>query len=120
MRYLRDASKLGSPLIVRIAPDAAIAIKGRRPIQTQDERAQTVFALGVVDKVVLHATLADAVTDLKPKYLVKGRDWQYLLPEDVRAACQAVGTEIVYTDTQERTSTERLTDCDPGDENDRR
>lgn len=108
VQYLHAADAYGQPLIVRIAPDADITAKGRTPFQTREERAQTILALGVVDRVVLHATLAAAVRDLTPQYLVKGADWRGRLPADVQAACQDVGTAIVYVDTQARTCSERL------------
>jgi cytidyltransferase-like protein len=108
VRYLVTAAAYGPALIVRVAPDSAITAKGRTPFQAQDERARTVLALGAVDRVCTHDTLALAILDLHPKYLVKGEDWRGKLPEDVLKACQAIGTEIVYTDTQERTSSERL------------
>lgn len=113
--YLRAASTLGPPLVVRVAPDAAIVAKGRTPFQSLEERARTVLAIGCVDRVVMDDSLAHAIAVLRPDYLVKGGDWRGKLPADVLAACESVGAEIIYTDTQERTSTERLADCDPGD-----
>lgn len=108
IRYLRHAAKLGSPLIVRVAADGVIDAKGRKPFQSQFERAQTILALEMVDRVVDHDTLAHAILDLHPRYLVKGSDWRHLLPFDVLEACKAIGTEIVYTDTREKSSAARL------------
>lgn len=108
IRYLEQAANLGPPLIVRVAPDAAIREKGREPFQTRLERFYTVNAIGVVDRVTGHWSLADAIRALSPKYLVKGSDWRDRLPADVLSACLEVGTEIVYTDTVTRTSSERL------------
>lgn len=108
VRYLESASKLGDTLMVRVAPDLAIIDKGRVPFQDQEERAKTVLALGAVDRVCYHATLAGAIRDLHPSYLVKGPDWKGHLPEDVLQACQESGTSVIFLRTQERTSTERL------------
>ena len=109
IRYLVEAAKIGrKPLVVRIAPDDAIRAKGREPFQTQSERARTVLAIGVVDDVRCIDTLALAITQLRPAYLVKGRDWEGRLPAEVLAACQDTGTTIVYVATQERSSSERL------------
>lgn len=107
IRYLMAAARLGRPLIVNIAPDAAVRAKGREPFQDRHERALTVLAIGVVDDV-RQLDLATLITTTKPKRLVKGSDWRDKLPADVLAACLQVGTEICYTDTQERSSTERL------------
>lgn len=111
VRYLRSARGLGAPLIVRVAPDSDIRAKGRGPFQSRDERAQTVLALDAVDRVCLHDTLADAILDLTPRYLVKGADWRGRLPDAVLAAAQAVGAELVFTDTREKSSSERLYDA---------
>ena len=109
LRYLRRAMERGRPVVVRIAPDAAIRAKGRQPFQTQRERAELVFALDCVARVVLDGSLADAINRLHPDTLVKGIEWQDRLPEDVLQACQQTGTRIVFVNEQHRTSTARLT-----------
>lgn len=106
--YLRAARDFGRPLMVRVAPDVAIFEKGRVPFQTQSERLITVLTLAPVDSVCPNLTLADAVTQFKPTHLVKGKDWQGRLPDDVLAACIRNKTQIVFVNTQARTSTERL------------
>lgn len=108
IRYLKDAAAFGTPLAVRVAPDSAIREKGREPFQTRDERAIMVLALGMVDRVCLQNTLAEAIRDVQPHFLVKGDDWRGKLPVDVLKACQDVGAQIVYSPVRERTSTERL------------
>jgi len=105
--YLEAASKLGD-LIVQVAPDEALLAKGRATFQSQLERARTVGALGCVRVAATHKSLVDAIRYQLPRVLVKGRDWLGKLPQDVVEACREVGTVIVYTDTQERTSTQRL------------
>lgn len=108
VKYLREASKLGDWLIVRVAPDTAIAAKGRQPIQDQQERANTLLAMSFVDRITLVDTLAEAVRNVKPAVLAKGSDWRGKLPKDVLEACMCVGARIVYTDTRERSSSERV------------
>ncbi len=107
IRYLAEAAAFG-PLVVRVAPDAAITAKGRSPFQWRDERAATIAALRMVDAVALDDTLEDAIDRLSPQYLVKGADWQGKLSNSLQKTCEANGTQICYVDTQERTSTERL------------
>lgn len=108
IRYLQAARKLGRPLCVAIAPDAVIEAKGRKPFQTQLERAETVLALDAVDMVRVCHALPDTIRELKPRIVVKGMDWKGRLSNEIQAACQAVGAEIVYLDTVGTTSTERL------------
>ena len=106
--YLREAATLGRPLVVNIAPDSAIYEKGRRPFQTRVERAQLVLALDLVD-AVQQGDLAAVVRACRPDALVKGPDWRGRLPVEVKDACRDVGAIVVYTETQRRTSRERLT-----------
>lgn len=95
-------------VIVRIAPDADILAKGRTPFQTRGERAITVASLNMVSKVRCDDTLAIAVLSECPDFLVKGSEWRGQLPPDVVIACCEAETEIVFTDTRERSSAERL------------
>lgn len=111
IRYLQYAAMLGQPLCVRIAPDRDIEAKGRHPFQSRLERADTVLAIGCVDMVRLSDTLPDAILDLKPSVLVKGKDWKGRLSEETLKACQDVGARIVYSDTLTTSSTERLRGC---------
>src|SRR6185295_12677387 len=108
VRYLSAAAALGE-LAVRVAPDADVLAKGRLLYQTRDERLKTVGALRCVDYVVTkEQTLADTIRELIPNYLVKGVDWKDRLPVDVVEACADAGTQILFLDVQERTSSERL------------
>ena len=107
IRYLHAAKSLGDQMVIRVAPDSAIVDKGRVPFQAQHERMHTISALNV-GYVCGIESLAEAVRKFKPAYLAKGSDWQGRLPADVLAACEEVGTHVVYTSTQDRTSSERL------------
>lgn len=107
LRYLSAAAGLGD-LYVHIAPDEAIRAKGREPFQTRGERVQTVSSLCIISQIMECPTLAEAIETCRPQYLAKGVEWAGKLPTDVIAACRAMGTVILYVDTQERTSTERL------------
>ena len=107
IQYLWIASKLGS-LTVHVAPDDAIRAKGREPYQSRQERAHTVLALGCVDRVRMWPDLAFAITEEKPRYLVKGAEWRDKLPEAVLDACRRYDVEIVYADVNAKRSSERL------------
>lgn len=109
--YLKAAAKYGSPLYVNIADDDVILAKGRKPFQARIDRGTTVLALGMVDAVRFQP-LPEAIRELHPTYLVKGKDWQGQLPDDVLMACYETGTVIVFTATADfPRSTERLKAC---------
>ncbi len=79
VRYLREARKLGHVLIVALNADASIArIKPGRPVTPQDQRAEVVAGLEMVDYVTLfnEDTPRDLINFLRPDVLVKGGDWK--------------------------------------------
>jgi rfaE bifunctional protein nucleotidyltransferase chain/domain len=79
VRYLAAARALGDALIVGLNGDASVRRnKGpRRPITSQDERAEVLLALSSVDAVVVfdQDTPAEIISALQPDVLVKGADW---------------------------------------------
>ena len=79
VRYLQDAKSLGDVLIVGLNADASVRRnKGpSRPINPQDERAEVLAALAVVDAVVIfdEDTPAEIIALVQPDVLVKGADW---------------------------------------------
>jgi rfaE bifunctional protein nucleotidyltransferase chain/domain len=80
VRYLKIAGSYGDTLVVAINSDESIRrIKGeKRPIMPQEERAEVLAALFMVDFVTVfeeddpHRVIAD----LMPDVLVKGGDWE--------------------------------------------
>ena len=79
IRYLEEARRHGDALIVGVNSDRSVlALKGPgRPIHPQDERAEIVAALRVVDAAVIfdEDTPHAIITALQPDVLVKGADW---------------------------------------------
>ncbi len=90
VRYLQEARALGDLLIIGLNADESVRRnKGpRRPINSQDERAEVLAALSSVDAVVIfnEDTPAGIISLVQPDILVKGADW----PAD-----QIVGRETV-------------------------
>jgi rfaE bifunctional protein nucleotidyltransferase chain/domain len=79
VRLLREARALGDALVVAINSDASVARgKGsRRPIIPQEERAELLDALEMVDFVCIFEddTPLSAILQIRPDILVKGADW---------------------------------------------
>jgi D-glycero-beta-D-manno-heptose 1-phosphate adenylyltransferase len=79
IRYLSQARRLGNILVVGLNTDRSVrTIKGeKRPIVCENERAEVLSALKVVDYVVLfdEPDPLALIKALKPSILVKGADW---------------------------------------------
>lgn len=92
VRYLQAARALGDELVVAINSDASVKrLKGpERPIQTENDRAEIMAALGCVSYSVLFTedTPARIIEAIKPHILVKGGDWKI---------SQIVGGEFVQS-----------------------
>jgi len=90
VRYLQDARRLGSMLMVGVNSDRSVrAIKGpRRPVNDERERAEVLLALGCVDAAVVfdEDTPRQLISLVQPDVLVKGADWG---PNDI------VGRDVV-------------------------
>lgn len=79
IRYLEAAHALGHVLVVGINSDASVRqLKGQsRPLVGQNERAEIINALKMVDCVVIfeETTANDLVSELQPDVYVKGGDY---------------------------------------------
>ena len=80
VRYLHRARKLGDILIVGLNTDASVKkLKGAgRPVNSQNDRAEVLGSLAVVDYMVLfpEATPLNLIHATRPDFLVKGGDWK--------------------------------------------
>ncbi|UCF91773.1 MAG: D-glycero-beta-D-manno-heptose 1-phosphate adenylyltransferase [Desulfobacterales bacterium] len=80
VRYLGAASAEGDILVVGLNSDGSVrSLKGaKRPIVSQDERAEVLAALGCVDYVTIfdEADPLRLIQILQPDVLIKGGDWE--------------------------------------------
>lgn len=80
VRYLQQARALGDMLVVGINADASVKrLKGpTRPVQSEQDRAEILAALGCVDFTVIFEedTPANLIEKIRPDILVKGGDWK--------------------------------------------
>lgn len=97
-RYLADARELGDLLIVAINSDRSVrSLKGEgRPIFPQQERAEILAALEVVDYVTIFddPTPQAVIARMLPDVLVKGAGWR---PNEIvgREEVEAAGGCVV-------------------------
>jgi cytidyltransferase-like protein len=107
--YFSQAAKLGLPVFVSVTGDGYVKSK-HPPFLTQEKRAQVIDNLKAVDFVHINdKTTEDVLRQLKPKFYVKGKDWETRgLPQGEQDACAELGIEIVYLDTVLDSSTDLL------------
>jgi cytidyltransferase-like protein len=97
--YFRAAAALGAPVLCNLASDEYVARK-HPPLLTQRERATVIDSIRYIDYVHLsRSTTEDALRTLRPRFYVKGLDWEGKLPSDQLSLCAEHGIEIVYLDT---------------------
>ncbi len=78
VRYLTEAKKIGDILVIGLNSDSSVStIKPGRPIIPEQQRAEVLSALSMVDYVTLfnEDTPYELIREIKPDILVKGADW---------------------------------------------
>ena len=101
-RYLAEARALGDALLVAVNSDRSVReLKGPdRPVIPQDERAEILAALRVVDYVTIFddPTPRQLIGRLLPDVLVKGSDWG---PNNIvgREEVEAAGGRVISIET---------------------
>jgi cytidyltransferase-like protein len=100
IEYFRIASQqLDVPLLCNVASDSYVRTK-HPPLLPEDQRAAVVDAIRYIS--FTHVNQFDTETILKqlrPKYYVKGRDWEGRLPPEQVRICADYGIGVVYLDT---------------------
>ena len=99
IEYFRAASALGVPLLCNVASDRYVSTK-HPPLLPEDQRAAVVDAIRYISYT--HVNRFDTETvlrELRPRYYVKGKDWDGRLPPVQVAICGEHGIGIVYLDT---------------------
>ncbi len=89
VRYLSEARKLGDILVLGLNSDESVArIKPGRPVVSEQDRAEVLSALSMIDFIVLfnEDTPYELIREVRPDILVKGADWK---KEDI------VGNDLV-------------------------
>jgi D-beta-D-heptose 7-phosphate kinase/D-beta-D-heptose 1-phosphate adenosyltransferase len=79
IRCLKEAKSLGDVLVVGVNSDSSVSrIKPERPVNPQDQRAEVLASLEMVDYVTVfdEETPYELIKLLRPDVLVKGGDWK--------------------------------------------
>ena len=100
IEYFRAAAEqLDAPLLCNVASDAYVRTK-HPPLLPEGQRAAVVDAIRYIS--FTHINQFDTETilrELRPKYYVKGKDWQHRLPPAQVDICREHGVTVVYLDT---------------------
>ena len=78
VRYLREAKSLGNVLVIGLNSDTSVStIKPGRPVTPENQRAEVLASLEMVDYVTLFSedTPYELIKEIGPDVLVKGADW---------------------------------------------
>ena len=109
IEYFRAAATaVDVPLLCNVASDQYVSTK-HAPLLPEDQRAAIVDAIRYISYT--HVNRFDTETilrELRPKYYVKGRDWEGRLPAEQLRICDEQGIGIVYLDTVLDSSTRIL------------
>jgi cytidyltransferase-like protein len=99
IEYFRAAAALGVPLLCNVASDRYVRTK-HPPLLPEDQRAAIVDAIRFISYThINHVDTETILRELRPRYYVKGRDWEGRLPPEQVTICGEHGIEIVYLDT---------------------
>jgi rfaE bifunctional protein nucleotidyltransferase chain/domain len=105
--HLRAAKEHGDWLVVALTADHQIRKRPGGPAFKQDQRAEMLLALRVVDQVVIYTTPTpeEAIRMVRPQIYAKGADY---LGKDIpeRALVEELGGRVIFTTTQKWSSTE--------------
>lgn len=110
IEYFKGAANLGLPVFCCVASDEYVSTK-HRPLMPAHYRATVIDAIRFIDYVFINtSTTAAVLRQLRPKYYVKGKDWEGCLPESELMTCQELGIEIIYLDSVLDSSSRLLKD----------
>lgn len=111
--YLARARALGASLVVAVNSDASVRTLGKgadRPVNTQDDRAAIIAALGCVDLVtVFDETVPLPVVDIvRPQVYVKGGDYDVASTPEGRLVAQWGARTVAIAFEHQRSTTALL------------
>ncbi len=108
IEYFRAATSVDVPLLCNVASDRYVRTK-HPPLLPEDQRAAVVDAIRFISYTYINQFDTETILrELRPKYYVKGKDWDGRLPPEQVRICDEHGIGIVYLDTVLESSTRLL------------
>ena len=113
LRYFQTAHSYKGKIVVALEGDRRLTELARGEWFTENERAQAVAALEIIDKVVIldSGDLAELVSTLKPALLILGREFEGERAPEVAVAIAVVrasGGEVIYAPGEARYTSTNL------------
>lgn len=100
IEYFRAASQLGLPLLCNVASDQYVSTNKHVPFLPEEQRAVIIDSISYIAFTHINRLTTTAVlSELQPRYYVKGKDWKDRLPSEQIDICHQFGIEIIYLDT---------------------
>ena len=110
VRYLRAAKALGGKLVVGINADSSVRqLKGKgRPLMPEDERAEILAALEVVDAVTVfpETDVSALLRAVRPDVQAKGTDYTADTVPERQVAIDCGGRVAIVGDPKDHSATE--------------
>ena len=109
IEYFRAAAgAVDVPLLCNVASDSYVSSK-HPPLLPEDHRAAIVDAIRHISYTHINQFDTETILrELRPRYYVKGKDWEVRLPPDQLRICAEHGIGVVYLDTVIDSSTRLL------------
>jgi D-glycero-beta-D-manno-heptose 1-phosphate adenylyltransferase len=108
IEYFRAAAELSLPVLCNVASDVYVRTK-HPPLLPEHHRAAIVDAIRYISYTHLNAFDTETILkELRPRYYVKGKDWEGRLPPEQVSICEAYGIGILYLDTVHDSSSRLL------------
>ena len=121
LQHLKEAKAFGGDhtvLVVSVTADEYVDKGPGRPLYTQQERADMLMGLKIVDEVIKTSTptAVEAIAHVKPDFYVKGADYagqddRILQVETI--ATESVGGTVKFTSTPMMSSTQIINNSTP-------
>jgi bifunctional ADP-heptose synthase (sugar kinase/adenylyltransferase) len=108
IEYFHAALDLGLPLLCSVTSDSYVRRK-HEPLLPEEQRLVIIDSLRTITYTHLNRrTTEDVLRQLRPRYYVKGKDWEGRLPPEQVRICGRHGIGIVFLDTVRFSSTQIL------------
>ena len=108
VRYLQEASYMGTALFVAVTDDKNVNKGDGRPLFNENERLEVVMAMQCVQWAKIFSNVIDALEQWEPAIFVKGREYEGKIERVHADYCKAHGIEIRFTDTETVRPRDRL------------